>query len=345
MTMMNIRLIMLALGAALLSGCGMMREYTIQTTPAQAMVLQQRQGLNPQIFPPLRLGTTPLKKQLFYSDENDARQHRLTIMKRGYEAEPLVIDKSSPPKVEVALRRIPEVNERVFDPATLPDLRLHLLPITVQVNRVSDLAGKEKTPDSEATQAASETVTNQLLRLRTRLTKLELSESASLQWQAMNPQLRETVNGIDAALLPYQPRPLLIESGRVGFAPLRTTLKSESPGGAGPFFLYLSGVCNVDTAERTAKKAAADVAGFLLQGITGSMSAARVPMATPYFHDSRLATPSGETQLQMAVIDAASSEVLHVDRLVIADCTQPEAFESGLVEVAKRLGTRGEAMK
>lgn len=340
MAMTNMRAAILVLAAVLLGGCGTMREYTIQSTPSQAMVLQPREGLDPKIFPPLRLGPTPTTRGFFYSDDNDARQHRLNVLKRGYEIEPVVIDKSSPPTVEVVLRRIPEVSERVFDPATLPDLHLHLLPITVQVNRVSDLAGKEKTADDEATTTASATVTNQLLRSRAQLTRLEFSEAAAVQWRAMEPRLRQIVDGVDGSLLPYQPRPVLVESGSIGFALPRTAVKSDSRDGAGPFLLHVSGVCNVDTAERTAKKAAADVAGFLLQAVTGSMSAARMPMATPYFHESRLATPSGQTSLQMAIIDAASGEVSHVDRLVIADCTQPEAFESGLAEVAKRLGAK-----
>lgn len=325
-----------------LLGCGSFHTLDIRSDPPQALVLS-KSSIAPNA-PATAWGTTPVSTSFYFRGEDDPRQYEITVIKRGYEPARTQVDFKSPKTMDVALQRIPDVNDSLFDTKTLPDRQLLLLPVTIQVNHVNDLSGKELTPDPEASKVASEFLMSALPKLRPGTKRLILSSPAQDDWISTEPDLKGFLDRIDTHALRYEPRPIMAEREVKGFGTLRTALPAEADTLLrGPLLVYISGVCYVATSEYMVKRAAVQGLATIL-GMVGGALLRMSHGSRPAVGGSRPSGGSertGRTDLRLSILDIKTSEVLHVDALTLGDCTKPESFEAELEEVAQRLGANG----
>ncbi|MER2513963.1 MAG: hypothetical protein ABTQ25_16370 [Nitrosomonas ureae] len=336
-------LLLAVVAIAPLLGCGSFHALDIRSDPPHALVLSKN-SLAPNA-PPMVQGTTPVSTRFYFRSEEDPRNYEITVLMRGYEPAKVQVDFKSPKELDLTLQRIPEVNEFLFDPKTIPKLKLYLLPVSIQVNHVNDLSGKELAPDAEASKTVSEFLMNALPRLLPGTERAVLSSPAQEEWISTESDLKGFLERIDTRVFRYEARPMMAEREVKGFGTLRAALPVDADVVRGPpLLLHVSGVCHVATAEYLAKRAARQGLGIMMMALGAAFSpASSAAVGGPASVSG--SAPTGKTKLRLAILDIKTSELLHVDDLVLGDCTKPEIFEAELAGVVQRMEAKNLVVK
>jgi hypothetical protein len=292
----------------LLTGCGTTRRFNIQSDPEGALVtVHNGPKLEDSLFKE-NAGVTPVKKPLVFLK---GESRFITVEKRGYEPATLEVSSQTRPDLAMQLERIPDASTEIFDQQKLQSAVFVLLPVEVEVTVHSGVGRLDKRNLSpEKSQAAAAQLDDELLRRCAGRPLQPLSrpgtETIRSQWQSLEPELQRVLLKLDAARLDFTSRPTLLRDQLAGFGTFCDELNRVWPDSP-PFLLFVWARCTSETKGRKT--------GNLLLGLLGAAAsgAAAAMGNNSFFYDPSAFNPDSGTLAMLYVIDARTTEVVHIE--------------------------------
>lgn len=328
------RILMVGLLAMLLAGCGTKKQFAIDSNPRGALIVgSSRSGFgttaNGQyLFSEAPLGETPKDVTVNFSEDTDTVQ--VSIEKRGYEVASSVLDLNSTSNFSVDLKRITGVSEKVFTKEELASGTYAMLQPFVEVHIHSGVGRLDKTEYSApASQMITEGMTNEVAKVvngtNKQLSRAVLDETLLKDWREMSAELNAYLLKLNENRLAYYSLPPLVNAQVKGFQPFLEKLAQQ--GNTAPHLVYVWNKCVSETTGRKVGNVMLAILGGVAQGGGAAMGMA-------FYYDPTAFNPDSGTLTVVFVIDAKTSEVVHMERRVYPDIMH----EAALKRVATILG-------
>jgi len=304
----------------ILNGCGVTKNFNIDSTPPGALVVIQRHegefALDEE-----QLGETPLKKSVNFFDNTTVS---MTAEKRGYSFEKVVTNKDSSEAVRFTLQKVDGMPEtKAFRQETLESARFILLPAFVEVaihSGVGRLDKKEFSP--EASRKVSDDLNTTLSKaVGTGTAKIQMAKidaPGMAQWQALTGNLNQYLLKLQPGRLPYYSLPPYIAANVVGIKPLLEQIPGQNQD-ENTYLLYVYGKCISETSGRKVGNIMLGIMGGATQGYAAASH-------TAFYYDPDAFNPDSGTMALIYVIDAKTSEVVHIEQRLFSDITDGDAL-------------------
>jgi len=150
-----------------------------------------------------------------------------------------------------------------------------------------------------------------------------IDASLKTDWQNLLLNLNKYLLKLGADRLPYYSLPPYVTANVEGFKPFIERFNNQ-PGNDKPYLLYLWNKCITETTGRQA--------GNLMLSVLG-------PVATvasrSYVYDPAAFLPNSGTLVVIYVIDAKTSEVVHIEQRVFSDITDGDALRAMASAISK----------
>jgi len=314
----------------LLSACGTTKNFAVDSSPKGALVVAQAKEGYPvvkgaTVYRDMPLCETPTTVPITFM--GDTTKATLIAEKRGYTSASCDLDKTSTETVHFALQKIDGVPEATFDKKDLPSAEFSLLPLYVEVHVRSGVGRLDSLALSpEASQKAMDELTTEVLKslagTNSHIHPAAIDAPLKTDWQTLTPDFNKYVLKLDANRLPYYSLPPYITTSVEGFRPFLGRLVDQ-PGNDRPYLLYVWSKCITETAGRQV--------GNVLFSLLGAATAGYSTAAGTGFHhiyDPSAFAPDSGTLVMMCVIDAKTSEVVHIEQRVFPDITDDDALKA-----------------
>lgn len=313
----------------LLSACGTTKNFAVDSNPKGALVVAKAKEGFPIVKGATVYKDTPLCETpttfpiTFMADSTKAT---LIAEKRGYTSASCDLDKTSAETVHFALQKIDGVPEATFKKEDLSSAQFTLLPLYVEVHVRSGVGRLDSLDLSpEASQKAMDELTAEVLKSlagNSHIHPAAIDAPLKTDWQTLTPDFNKYVLKLDANRLPYYSLPPYITTNVEGFRPFLGRLAVQ-PGNDRPYLLYVWSKCITETAGRQV--------GNVLFSILGAATAGYSTAAGTGFqhiYDPSAFAPDSGTLVMMCVIDAKTSEVVHIEQRVFPDITDEDALKA-----------------
>jgi hypothetical protein len=325
----EISLIILAI--ALLAACGTTKNFTIDSNPSGALVILQKH--EPEwSLPEEPVGETPLNTSVtFFSDKSTAS---IKTEKRGYSSESLSVNKDSLEAVHFDLKKIEGVPEATFRKEFLSSAKYILLPAFVEVYIHSGVGRLDKTEYSqEVSKKVEDGLNSELERAveteHKKIQRLALDESRTNDWKTLSENLNKYLLKLNAQRLAYYSLPPYLASNVEGIKPFLDQLPVSTPDG-NTYLLYIYGKCVSETSGRKVGNVLLSLLGAAAMGVSQATGS-----GFQYIYDPTAFNPDSGTLAVIYVIDAKTSEVVHIEQRVFPDITDPDELKKMASVVCK----------
>jgi len=321
------KLLFSALFLLLLTACGTTaKNLVVDSSPQRALVVVQPVEGFPSllvkgelVMRETSLGETPAAVEVRFM--SDAAKVTLTAEKRGYASSSREVTKDSTVPVFFDLKRLDGVPEATFKPENLALESYSLLPTFVEVHIRSGVGRLDKVEFSpQSSRKVTEELNTELARTLAsgsgQIHQVSIDASLQPDWQNIVTNLNAYLLQLNPTRLRYYSLPPYLNSKVGGFKPFIGRFSAQQ-GKDKPYFLYVWIKCIAETAGRKA--------GNILLSALG-------PVATVanrgYVYDPAAFLPNSGTLVVIHVIDAKSSEVVHIEQHAFADITDGEALRA-----------------
>lgn len=314
----------------LLSACGTTKNFAVDSSPKGALVVAEAKSGLPTVEGKMLVKAMPLRETpatipiTFVWDDTRAT---LIAEKRGYTSASCDLDKTSAETVHFELKKIDGVPEWTFDKKDLQSAQFALLPPFVEVHvrtGVGRLDSLDLSP--EASQKATDELTAEMLKSiggnGSHIHPAAMDTPLKEQWQTLTANFNKYVLKLDANRLPYYSLPPYVTTNVEGFRPFLGRL-ADQPGNDRPYLLYVWSKCITESTGRQV--------GNVLFSILGAATAGYSTAAGTGFqhiYDPSAFAPDSGTLVMMCVIDAKTSEVVHIEQRVFPDITDEDALKA-----------------
>jgi len=321
-----------------MSACGTKKPFLVDSNPQGAMIVAtpmedkvnwtRVNGLY--VFSETPLGETP--KDVVVNFSKDTETIHLTVEKRGYTAAHSVLDLNAAPNLSFDLERIDGVSEKIFTKDELASENYAILPPYVGVYIHSGVGNLDKTEFSvdisrEVTENISAELSTVVDGSNKQMAYINMDEALSDEWQNFSDRLNSYLLKLNKKRLPYYSLPPLVSSQVKGFEPFLEKL-TKQPGNDRPYLVYAWSKC---VSETTGRKVGNVVFGILGAATTGVYAG----MGQSFYYDPTAFNPDSGTLTILFVIDAKTSEVVHMEHRVFADITKESACKKMATDIGK----------
>lgn len=326
----GIRLLLLLSLGLWMTGCGTTKSFVVDSTPNGALLVLQPKVGNAYangigIYRETAICETPATTKINFWQDNC--EVNLMVEKRGYEPAIIPVTKDSDLEVSCTLQKIEGVEENKFSKEDLNAQTYALLPPHVEVYVHSGVGRLDKTEkSSELTDKVTQDLNTQLAGLANdqsaSLIKPDLPAELINELQALSPELHKYFQGLDEKRLAYYSRPPLLCTHVPAFKPFLDRFHAQS-GNDRPYLIYAWNKCISETSGRKVGNIFFSALGAGMSGVGG------------YSYDPSAFNPDSGTLTVLYVIDAATSEVVHMEQHVFADITDDDALKQAVGSLAK----------
>ncbi len=321
------KLLLSALSLLLLTACGTTaKNLVVDSSPQRALVVAQPVEGFPSmlvkgelVMRETSLGETPAAVEVRFM--SDAAKVTLTAEKRGYASSSREVTKDSTDPVFFDLKRIDGVPEATFKLENLAVESYSLLPAYVEVHVRSGVGRLDKVEFSpQSSRNVTEELNRELAKTLAggsgRIHRAAIDASLQPDWHKMTTNLNTYLLQLNPKRLRYYSLPPYLNSKVEGFKPFIASFGAEE-GNDQPYLLYVWSKCITETAGRKVGNALLSALG---------------PVATVasrgYVYDPAAFLPNSGTLVVIHVIDAKSSEVVHIEQHTFADITDGESLRA-----------------
>lgn len=311
-------ILVLALAAGFIGGCGTVKRVTIESNPQNALVMtHEKDNVDDSFFVDY---CEPTPGEYSINIWGKEKKVYVTAEKRGYKASTQVVTKETGPRLSFSLERMEDVPETVFEKKNLVTGTFDLLPPDVDVLIYSGAGnvGKKKF-SAEKSEAVTNTffaTLSEAFKENERVRRV-IAPGAPLmeEWNNVSGPLTDFVTGLNLKRLDFYCLPPYIDEKVEAFKAFREKLAGKSDGES-PYFLYVWGKCVSETKGRKAANLILGVLGGAMSGIYPHM-----------LYNPSAFEPRSGTLVVFYVIDAVSSEVLFIEpRYFRADISKPKGM-------------------
>lgn len=295
------RCVLMSLVVGLSVACGTTREFTVDSRPAGALIIEHYEEQLDEDGLLETDGETPGTARMVFFDESP---RYLTVQRRGYEPATVRVDRGSPETVSLTLDRIPEISDEPPDRESALDSDFVLLPVDVELQMrtgVGALGHLEPAPLAAArlSEELRDALESRLGAGRGRMRPAWTDGPEVLDgWDGINGGLHDVLRKLRLDMIPYLPRPPLLDPVE-GFAEMREMVRPEEVPPSHLLYVWCRAVS--ETKSRKIGNVVSMLAGGVVEGYNPSYASVSNPAVF---------TPSSGAVLLFYVIDAATSEVV-----------------------------------
>jgi hypothetical protein len=326
-------LALVSLLTIILTACGMTKNLVMDSNPKGALVVVQPIEGSPSLLVKgdLVLKETPLCEAPATVEVrfmSDATKATLIAEKRGYTSSSYEVNKDSAEAVFFDLKRIDGVPEATFKKEDLASGRYSLLPAFVEVHIRSGLGRLDKVELSpEASQKVTDELNAELGKTldgdNKQIYQAAIDASLKTDWRNLSADLNKYVLKLNANRLQYYSLPPYVSANVEGFKPFIERF-NDQPGNDKPYLLYVWSRCITETTGRQV--------GNVMLSVLGPVVAVANPS---YVYDPTAFLPNSGTLVVIYVIDAKTSEVVHIEPRVFSDITDGDALRAMASAIGK----------
>lgn len=325
----NIFTLLMVLLLPVLHGCGTTKNFTVDSAPKGALVVLKPKVGNPSINGHILMretvvGETPVTTPITFLE--DTSECELLIEKRGFEQASRVVGKDSAESIQFNLKRKQKVAESLFRKNALDTSTFIVLPAYAEVHVHSGVGRLDKIEESAELSGKLTGEMNSALiaGARGNAAFKALSDVWTVEekgeWQDLVIRTNRYLRTLDPKRLSYYSDPPYISNTVPGIAQFLQKIKAKQ-GKETRYVLYVTAKCVTETSGRKAGNIALALLGAASQG------ASRAAYGfTPYYDYSAFQPDSG-TLAVLYVIDADTSEVLHIEHRTYDDVTDIDVLQ------------------
>jgi len=327
-------MVLAAFLAIILTACGTTtKNFVMDSNPKGALVVVQPKEGSPSLLVKgdLVMKETPLCETpatVTVRLMSDTTKATLVAEKRGYTSSSYEVNKDSAEAVFFDLKRIDGVPEATFKKEDLASGRYSLLPAFVEVHIRSGVGRLDKVELSpEASQKVTEELNAELVNTlggnNKQIYQAAIDASLKTDWQNLSTNLNKYVLKLNANRLQYYSLPPYITSNVEGFKPFIERFNNQQ-GNDKPYLLYVWSKCITQTTGR-------QVGNLILSGLAPVAAAGSYSLV----YDPTAFLPNSGTLVVIYVIDAKTSEVVHIEQRVFSDITDGDALRAMASAIGK----------
>lgn len=321
----------------LLSACGTKKNFIVDSDPIGALlVAQPKEGFpvvkGTTIYKETPISETPVTLPITFL--SDSTKTTLIAEKRGYTSSSYDLNKDSAETVHFTLQKIDGVPEATFDKKDLPSAEFSLLPLFVEVHvrsGVGRLDSLDVSPD--VSRKVTDELTAELLKSlngnKTQVYPATLDAPLKTDWQNLSSAMNKYLLKLDANRLPYYSLPPYITTNVEGSKSFLAKL-SNQPENHKPYLLYVWSKCITETTGRKVGNIMLSLLGAATMGVSQATGT-----GFQYIYDPSAFYPDSGTLVVLCVIDAKTSEVVHIEQRVFPDITDDDALKNMASTIAK----------
>lgn len=314
-----------------LSGCGTTKKFSVNSTPAGAMLVQKKQRTGTSAIPVRDevIGETPTTTNINFWNEKSS--YKLHVEKRGYSSATMVVDQNSDLDISVELQRLENVSEEIVSKDELKSHKYGLLPLYVEVHEHSGVGRLDKIEFSEKlTNKVAPMMQNEIASMvggeGCSLQMVEMDDLLKASWQPLIPELNNYVKKLDGRRLHYYSLPPLATDNVKGLDSFLENYRRENEDHP-PYLLYVWTKCVSETKGRVAGNIALSILGGATQGYHAAVG-------TTFVWDPSAFNPSSGTLVMLYVIDVETSEVVYIEKYGFSDITDENALKNAVAKVS-----------
>jgi hypothetical protein len=310
-----------------LTACGTtVKNYTIDSNPKGALVVAQPQEGHASILVngslvqrETNLCETPSKVSARLM--SDTAKVTLTAEKRGYMSSTYELNKDSAEAIFFDLKKIDGVPAATFKKEDMASGRFFLLPAYVEVTIQSGLGRVvkfEQSPDDsrKVMEELNAALIKNISGTNKQIHQALIDGSMKTDWQNLSLNLNKYLLKLNPNRLQHYSLPPYVTANVEGFKPFIERYGNQ-PGNEKPYLVYVWNRCITETKGR-------QIGNLLLSGVGPAVSA----VSRSYLYDPAAFLPNTATLVFIYVIDAKTSEVVHIEQRVFPDITNIDALNA-----------------
>ena len=252
----------------------------------------------------------------------------LTAGKRGYTSSPYELNKDSAEAIFFDLKRIDGVPETTFKKEDLASGRFFLLPAYVEVVVQSGLGRMVKFEQSpydsrKVMEALNAALTAKIGGADQQVHQARIDDAVKTDWPNLSSELNQYLLKLNPNRLQHYSLPPYAMADVKGLK-IFIERYGNRPGNEKPYLVYVWSKCFTETKGRQA-------GNLLLSAVGPAVSS----MNRSYVYDPAAFQPYSSTMVFIYVIDAKTSEVVHIEQRVFPDITNADALNALAAAIGK----------
>ncbi len=287
----------------ILFNCAKTKKFQISSNPDKALIMShEKEKLKESTFINYGQETPGNENVLFWGKE---KEQFITVEKRGFKKSTQRVTPESNEVINFNLEPINGISQKVFEEKDLLTGKFALLPPNIEVTIHSGIGRLDKRKKSpEISQRVSKEFLfkfNKVLKNNNQIIRLNYEDQNFLKlWAEMSPEIRKNIQKINIKRLKYYGSPPFIKTN------INKLLLDNEITISPDYFLYVLGKC---TSETKGRKIGNIFMSILGAAHSGAMQGA---YGITTSHDPSAFYPDSGTMILFYVIDAKSSEILHI---------------------------------